>query len=176
MADDESRLVKLMTAYQGGDLGAFEQLYASLADEVRRYFRRSHRDSGLVHDLVQDTFLELHRSRRTYAAPLPVRPWVYGIARHVSARSRRAPLQMHVDDVAQNQMSEIDSLDVENAIDALPLSVREPWLLHHAFGFSFASVAARETPVCVYCAGMATTPRSSSLTAERLRSWSGSVR
>jgi RNA polymerase sigma factor (sigma-70 family) len=114
-----------------------------LADEVRRYFRRTHRDSTLVHDLVQETFLELHRSRRTYAAPLPVRPWVYGIARNVAARSRRPLPQVRVDEVAQNQMSMIESLDVENAIDTLPPGVREPWLLHHAFGFSFASVAVR---------------------------------
>jgi RNA polymerase sigma-70 factor, ECF subfamily len=151
MADNEARLIELMIAYQGGDLGAFEQLYALLADEVRRYFGRAHRDRGLVHDLVQDTFLELHRSRRTYAPPLPVRPWVFGIARNVSARSRRAaPLVHAVDGEAQlavgaigNDMPSVDALDAENAIDILPRSVREPWLLHHAFGFSFESIAAR---------------------------------
>ena len=83
----EGQLTELMIAYQAGDLGAFEQLYAILAGEVTRYFSRLHRDRSVVNDLVQDLFLEVHRSRRTYTAPLPVRPWIFGIARNVSARA-----------------------------------------------------------------------------------------
>src|SRR4030095_15019476 len=79
-----------MIAYQSGELSAFEQLYAMLAEEVRRYFSRAHGNRSVVPDLVQETFLEMHRARRTYAPPLPVRPWVFGIARNVSARSFRA--------------------------------------------------------------------------------------
>src|SRR5262249_29558416 len=86
---DEGALVALMIAYQAGDLAAFEQLYAALADDIRGYFARSYR-GGVVGDLAQEVFLELHRARRTYAPPLPVRPWVFGIARNVAARSRRA--------------------------------------------------------------------------------------
>jgi RNA polymerase sigma-70 factor (ECF subfamily) len=151
VADTDARLIELMIAYQGGDLGAFELLYGLLADELSRHFRRAHRDPSLVHDLVQDTFLELHRSRRTYTSPLPVRPWVFGIARHVSARSRRAAPPVHaVYEDAEfatgplgNAATPVEALDAENAIDTLPRTVREPWLLHHAFGFSFESIAAR---------------------------------
>ena len=84
---DERQLVGLMVSYQNGDLAAFEQLYAALADEVRRFFERQQR--GAARDLLQEAFLELHRSRRTYRPGLPVRPWVYGIARNVLARDRR---------------------------------------------------------------------------------------
>src|SRR5688572_1683186 len=86
----EGRLMSLMIAYQNGDLSAFEQLYAALVDDLRRYFARTHRNRAVVNDLVQDAFLEMHRSRRTYTPPLPVRPWVFGIARNVAARGRRA--------------------------------------------------------------------------------------
>lgn len=151
---DEARLIELMIAYQRGELSAFEQLYALLADEVRRYFSRVHANRGSVQDLVQDTFLEVHRSRRTYTPPLPVRPWVFGIARNVSARSRHAArlwLQTQaMDGEAElaagslgTEMSSVDALDTASAIETLPSSVREPWLLHHAFGFSFESIAAR---------------------------------
>src|SRR3954467_3905055 len=88
--NDEPRLVELMVAYQAGDAAAFAQLYSLLAAEVRRHFARSHLDPGLARDLVQDLFLEVHRSRRSYSPPLPVRPWIYGIARNVAARERRA--------------------------------------------------------------------------------------
>jgi RNA polymerase sigma factor (sigma-70 family) len=149
---EECRLTQLMIAYQAGDPSAFERLYAILADEARRYFARTHRDRGVIHDLVQDLFLEIHRSRRTYAPPLPVRPWIFGIARNISARSHRAfqPNESH----EQNADSELaavpasdappgEVLDIENALTALPVSTREPWLLHHVFGFSFDSIAAR---------------------------------
>ena len=141
----EGQLTELMIAYQAGDLGAFERLYAILAGEVTRYFSRLHRDRSVVHDLVQDLFLEVHRSRRTYTAPLPVRPWIFGIARNVSARNRRAlrlePESADVDPAISP--SDADALDIENALTALPASTREPWLLHHLFGFSFDSIAAR---------------------------------
>jgi RNA polymerase sigma-70 factor (ECF subfamily) len=151
---EECRLTELMIAYQAGDLSAFEQLYAILADEARRYYARTHRDRGVIHDLVQDLFLEIHRSRRTYTPPLPVRPWIFGIARNVAARSRRASRLQPNDSPEQNFESELarvpatdvppgESLDIENALTALPASTREPWLLHHVFGFSFDSIAQR---------------------------------
>jgi len=152
---EPSQLVALMVAYQAGELDAFEQLYAALAEDVHRYFSRGYRDSALARDLVQDTFLELHRSRRTYAPPLPVRPWVFGIARHVLARSRRAG-QSRADAPASEEIDPDfaaaepaghaapgDALDLGAALSELPASTRIPWLLHHLFGFSFQSIAAR---------------------------------
>lgn len=152
---EERRLAELMIAYQQGDPDAFEQLYALLVDGVRRYFAKVHRDRGTVHDLVQDTFLEIHRSRRTYTPPLPVRPWVFGIARNVSARSRRAaqlrPQGLPSSDLEAalaiaapaSGVPSADALDMEHALKRLPAGTRDPWLLHHVLGHSFDSIAAR---------------------------------
>lgn len=151
---EPSRLVALMVAYQAGELDAFEQLYAALAEDVQRYFARACRDRNLGRDLVQDVFLELHRARRTYTPPLPVRPWVFGIARHVLARSRRAararadaptsPADLASADArAANDAPPADTLALGTALAGLPASTRVPWLLHHLFGFSFHSIAAR---------------------------------
>lgn len=147
---DERQLVELMASYQNGDLAAFEQLYAALADEVRRFFERQQR--GAARDLLQEAFLELHRSRRTYRPGLPVRPWVYGIARNVLARDRR----MLAHDVrAQRSFADpatlaarasappAETIDVEKALAGLPRSTREPWLLHHVLGLSFQAIARR---------------------------------
>lgn len=145
-ADDE--LIALMIAYQAGDLAAFEQLYAALVDDVRRYFARSHRDAGVAGDLAQDVFLELHRARRTYTPPLPVRPWVFGIARNVSARSRRAAhTRVQTRDAEREIVAPAPppaaALEIEHALEALPPSTRDAWILHHVLGFSFHSIAAR---------------------------------
>jgi RNA polymerase sigma-70 factor (ECF subfamily) len=147
---DEGALVALMIAYQAGDLAAFEQLYAALVEDVRRYFARTHRDHGAAGDLVQDLFLELHRARRTYAPPRPVRPWVFGIARNVAARSRRAararqahaPVDAERDAVAASAPP-ATALDIQTALAALPAGARDAWILHHVQGFSFHSIAAR---------------------------------
>jgi RNA polymerase sigma-70 factor (ECF subfamily) len=149
---EELHLTQLMVAYQRGDLGAFEQLYALLCNDVRGYFAAACRDRCLVHDLVQDTFLEIHRSRRTYSPPLPVRPWIFGVARNVLARARRARKYRDVQSsldleseaaLAASGAPTSDSLDLEDAISHLPDSTRDPWLLHHVFGLSFHSIAER---------------------------------
>jgi len=152
--EQDLRLVALMMAYQRGELGAFEQLYAALAEHLRHYFRNADSDRSVADDLVQDTFLEMHRSRRTYTPPLPVRPWVFGVARNVLARRRRAAHShnqhtralVENDSVPATQVSEVpvsDVIDIEHALAGLPASTREPWLLHHIVGLSFESIATR---------------------------------
>jgi RNA polymerase sigma factor (sigma-70 family) len=150
----EESLATLMIRYQEGDFCAFKQLYATLVEEVRRYFVRICGDRAMAADLVQDLFLEIHRSRRSYTAPLPVRPWVFGIARNVAARRHRAArlrpgtLSEHPDliETAETPVTGIPSaeaLDIERALTALPETTRGAWLMHHLFGFSFESIAAR---------------------------------
>lgn len=69
---DEIRLRALMTAYQAGDLAAFEQLYVVVAPAVRRWLRGHARDAAETDDLIQETFLQIHRARHTYDAAYPI--------------------------------------------------------------------------------------------------------
>jgi RNA polymerase sigma-70 factor (ECF subfamily) len=152
---DDGELVRLMTAYQCGELAAFERLYARLAGELERYFAAAEKGAAAAAaDLVQDTFLEIHRSRRTYQPPLPVRPWVFGIARNVLGRHRReawrrgrleafgeAPEPAAPAPPALEARQEIG--DLSAALARLPASRREAWVLHHVHGWSFQQIAAR---------------------------------
>src|SRR5262245_51975016 len=88
-AEDEARLVASMAAYQAGEAEGFLSLYAELAGDLERFFAATV-GAATAEDLVQDTFLEIHRSRRSYRPPRPVRPWVFGLARNVLHRHRRA--------------------------------------------------------------------------------------
>jgi len=144
--------MELMVAYQRGDRAAVERLYALLCNDVKSYFAGACRDRRVTDDLVQDTFLEMHRSRQTYSPPLPVRPWIFGIARNVLARARRAAKYQSVQSsggleaesvLTAPRTPAIDAVDLENAISRLPNTTRDPWLLHHVFGFSFHSIAER---------------------------------
>jgi RNA polymerase sigma-70 factor (ECF subfamily) len=148
----EEGLVQLMIDYQAGRLDAFESLYAALADDVRRFFAASVVDSAAVPDLVQQTFLEVHRARRTYRPPLPVRPWVFGIAVNVRRRHRRAVVsagqrrRAPLDAVAEPSSPPKDAiadLSIRRALAQLPASRRRPWILHHVHGFSFEEIGRR---------------------------------
>ena len=78
-----------MREYQSGRFEAFDELYASLAPALRRYLLSHARDAAKADDLVQETFLQLHRARHTYDSSLPLMPWAMAIARHVRLMDRR---------------------------------------------------------------------------------------
>src|SRR5580693_430551 len=86
----ERELCALMEAYLDGRIEAFDGLYAALSHRVRGYLMGLCRDGARADDLLQDTFLQIHRSRRTYEPGRPVTPWVFAIARHVYLMQRRS--------------------------------------------------------------------------------------
>jgi RNA polymerase sigma-70 factor (ECF subfamily) len=146
-----------MVAYQAGRVEAFDALYAALAPELRGYLRAACRDAARADDLVQETFLRLHRARATYQPGLPVRPWVRGIARRVHLMDRRASRRRDRREEAAavdprstlgpgstlNPRHDGERASLERALAGLPADARRPFLLHHVFGFSFAEIAVR---------------------------------
>ena len=85
----DARLRMLMVRYQAGEADAFEQLYTMLAPSLRHYLLALARDAQRADDLLQDTFLQIHRSRRTYNPGRPVRPWAFAVARHMWLMDQR---------------------------------------------------------------------------------------
>ena len=149
-SSEQAELVACMRDYQAGSLAGFERLHARLASDVERFFRAAERSgAGLAQDLAQETFLELHRARRTYLPPLPVRPWVFGIARNVERRHRRERarrsrvFQDGLPPEPSTPPRTLESADLRAALDRLPPGGREAWQLHHVHGWSFAEIAAR---------------------------------
>lgn len=147
--DTEPELVALMVAYQGGSLAAFEALYEALMPPLRRYL--AGRARGAAADLVQEAFLEMHRSRHTYTPPLPVMPWAFGVARNVERRHWRR-LKRH--DARLVELAPGDERraeapvrlapgDVDDALRRLPPAGRDAWVLHHVHGLSFPEIAGR---------------------------------
>jgi RNA polymerase sigma-70 factor (ECF subfamily) len=151
--DRETDLQTQMVAYQAGRVEAFDALYAALAPEVRAYLVSACRDAARADDLLQDTFLHLHRARATYQPGLPVRPWVRGIARRVYLMERRSAARrgrreeaVAADAVATpagGPRHDGERRGLERALAGVPPEVRRPFLLHHLAGFSFAEIAAR---------------------------------
>lgn len=149
----DEQLPQLMAAYQQGDIGAFEELYRALKPRLHQYLCVLTRHRGDADDLLQDTFLQMHRSRHTHMPGRPVVPWVFAIARHVYLTSirRRSRLQKY-EATAAESLPEIpvppeaeglaDSDRVQQALSQLPADQTEAITLHHVWGFSFEEIGA----------------------------------
>jgi RNA polymerase sigma-70 factor (ECF subfamily) len=71
---------ELMAAYADGDQAAFRELFARNAPLLTRVVRAQVASDDESRDLVQQTFLQLHRARRDYRKGEPLRPWLLTIA------------------------------------------------------------------------------------------------
>jgi RNA polymerase sigma-70 factor, ECF subfamily len=152
---EDERLRALMTGYQAGRRDAFEDLYAALAPALRGYLQRLARDPARADDLLQDTFLQIHRARHTYDPAYPVRPWAYAVARHAFLmdcryRSRRADLSRQEElshELSASASDQEEALvardEVAKALGQLTPGTRRSVLLHHVHGLSFDEISRR---------------------------------
>jgi len=69
-----------MAAYAAGDSHAFDRLFDLVAPRLYGFFFRSFKEAAVSEDLMQQTFLQLHRSRHLYKRELPFRPWLFTLA------------------------------------------------------------------------------------------------
>ena len=146
---EEERLIALMIGYQKGSMDDFEGLYAALKQPLLRYLWTFVRNATVAEDLLQDTFLQLHRARQTYTPRRPVRPWVYAITRHVALmhlRSGRRRKEMLADDqlpevpVPPEMEKLADRATLHRMLSELPRASQEVLMLHHLLGMSFQEV------------------------------------
>src|SRR2546429_9061314 len=87
----------LRSAYVAGDARAFEKLFARLAPRVHGFFLRSFRDEGVADDLLQVTFMKIHRARRQYRPGLRLAPWLFAVAARVRLDELRRRLRLPED-------------------------------------------------------------------------------
>ena len=140
-----------MMQYQGGSLEAFEEIYARLAPGVRRYLFHLAHGSEIAGDLLQETFLQMHRSRAAYNPAYEVRPWVFGLARNVFLMNRRAARRWAEVHESRTDLPEFPVLpeverlgsqdEIRKGIANLHPDQAEALLLHHEWGFSYEEIA-----------------------------------
>jgi RNA polymerase sigma-70 factor (ECF subfamily) len=79
-----------MARYARGEEDAFAIVHGFVAPRIASYLRRRVREPSRVLDLVQQTFLHMHRARRTFRAGGEVLPWAFAIARRQLVDAYRA--------------------------------------------------------------------------------------
>ena len=151
MREGEDELRVLMLQYQGGSLDAFQAVYARVAPDLRRFLCHLLRGLDGADDLLQETFLQMHRSRAAYNPAYAVRPWVFGLARNVflmNRRSRQRCAAVHETREALPDFPvppEVEKLgatdEIRKCVANLSPDRAEALLLHHEWGFTFEEIA-----------------------------------
>lgn len=122
---------QLMLAYAAGDESAFEELFGRVGGQVSGYMRGGYQSEDEARDLVQQTFLQLHRARRDFRADRPFRPWLMTIARNVlrdHLRAQRSRMKITAGrllrEIGSTPSPSIDQERLDAAIRRLPVSLR----------------------------------------------------
>lgn len=141
---------ELMARYQHGDVPAFRGLFERYAGLLVRVLSRELRDSALAEELVQQTFLQVHRARFDFDTSQRFKPWVFTIAHNLkreSFRNRRRRPQLTTWDDREIGVSPVDHARLEArdsvawALERIPSEQREVIELHWFEGLSFPEVA-----------------------------------
>lgn len=154
---DEAALNAAMDRYACGDAGAFSVLHRALYPRLLAYLTRMSGSRVLADDLLQDTFLRVHRARSTFAAGGAVLPWLYAIARNVhldhtrSARLRKTerlpsdPGAAPADHTSGGESAAIaaeGARAVERVLARIPPAQRDAFVLLRYEGLSVSDAAA----------------------------------
>jgi RNA polymerase sigma-70 factor (ECF subfamily) len=149
-----------MERYSNGDDAAFTELYDAIASRLLGFLRKATRDGVAAEDLMQQTFLQIHRARGSFIRGAAVMPWALAIAKRLvidSARRRRVELGLFMHATADDAritsepaatVAADDALDacrlerrVQRRLDALPETQRTAYQLVKQEGLSLKRAA-----------------------------------
>lgn len=92
----QDNLETLMSRYQAGDFTAARCLIDRVSPQLGRFLGARAASRADTDDLLQDTWLRIHRARHTYRPQEPLLPWLYGIARRARADHYRVRFRISV--------------------------------------------------------------------------------
>jgi RNA polymerase sigma-70 factor, ECF subfamily len=145
-----SNLDSLMARYQAGDSAAVTALVECISPQLHRFFIARSAGRSDAYDLLQETWLRIHRVRHTYRPGEPVVPWIYAIARRVRidhyrrasrTTAREHPLEEVSDLSATLPREETHADDLETLLAPLSESQREIIRMLKVTGMSLEEVA-----------------------------------
>jgi RNA polymerase sigma-70 factor (ECF subfamily) len=142
---------ELMAAYVSGDAEAFGELFERYAPTLLRIMRRQIRSGDDAQELVQQTFLQLHRARNDFEQGRRLRPWLMTIAYNLKReffrrrmRKPEAPLEYEPTDDSDSRdplERKDDAQRVREALEKLPEGQRDVIVMHWFEEMSFPDVA-----------------------------------
>ncbi|SRR5258708_4378807 len=142
-------LDRWMERYQRADPEAPTALVVALSPALLRFFRSQVVSRQQADDLLQDTWLRIHRARHTYRPGEPVLPWVYAIARRARVdgyrKTRRITLHETAMEVLPERPAQREPANTlpafESLVADLPEAQREVVTMLKVGGLSLEEVA-----------------------------------
>ena len=145
-------LEQLMRQYQDGNASAAKTLVELLSVQLRLFFSSQMGNRTEAVDMLQETWLRIHRVRHTYRPGEPVLPWIYAIARRVRVdnfrkRRRLANREVSVGVLPEAPVAEHESIlpSFDELVAPLPESQREVLTMLKVNGLSIEEVARATT-------------------------------
>lgn len=137
---------ELMTLYQSGDYTGFECLYERHSGRVFQYLKGKV-SLEAAQDLVQETFLKVHRSRDQYQPQYPFLPWLFTVARNSlhdflkSADQKVIRIGVDSDALPEKLPPVTSEYDLSAALSGLPHVQRRAIELRYMNEWSFEKIA-----------------------------------
>jgi RNA polymerase sigma-70 factor, ECF subfamily len=154
---EASSLDRAMSRYAEGQDSAFGEVFSALSRRLLAFLRRLCGSPELAHDLVQETFLRMHRARGSFVPGSAVVPWAYAIARNcfvsharsLKSRAARSSLDITDHEVAAGLDSDAEETAavrqsaelVERTLAQMSVTNREAFVLIRFEGQSVAEAA-----------------------------------
>ena len=157
--DDDD--IELMLRVKFGDGGSFAVLLEKHRGAVEGFLYRRVRNRALAEELAQEVFLRVYRARTSYEPTARFKAWLYQIATHLGANSRRdrrrEVTHERLDDrrpdrpefqvpdpllsTEQRMIWEVDRREVRRAVAALPERQRTAVWMHKFAGKEYSEIA-----------------------------------
>ena len=128
---------------------AFEELFRRYGGRLQGYFMRVTGSPEAARDMVQQTFMHVHRARADFRHGAPFRPWFYTIAHnirreHFRRRARKPEViydpERHGEPSSQPEVSSAIDRAVRRALADLDDAQREVVVLHWYEGLTFREI------------------------------------
>lgn len=142
-------LDRWMERYQQADPEAPAVLVAALSPALLRFFRSQVSSREQADDLLQETWLRVHRVRHTFRPGAPLLPWIYAIAHRVRVDGYRKKRRIGIYETAMeivpdraNQGESPSPLpSFEKLVEGLPEGQREVITMLKVGGLTLEEVA-----------------------------------
>ena len=143
---------QLMAAYVAGDGAAFRVIFERYAPLLMRAMLRELYVREEANDLVQQTFLQLHRARADFDVEHKLKPWIFTIAMNLKReyfrrKKRRPERSLEAEATLEPAVGALGAARVDarrtlaRVLGDLPADQREVIELHWFDGLEFPEVA-----------------------------------
>lgn len=153
--DNQEQVIKLLNKIQQGNMGAFERLYDLYKVQIFNFCYSIIKSQAEAEEVVQDTFLQIWRSKDQFHEIISFNGFIYRIAKNktlnkirkrvgepkafVSMQDDFSVLNQTENEILYREMQEL--LDV--AVEALPRKRQEIFRLSREEGLSNEEIAVR---------------------------------